>query len=143
MTRAPWGATSFELRQICKQKWRRPALDDFFKNKNWPVYVFRSVTHTCIKLFNIREGGGGKASEANFNTLARGYCKMYITACMYTHTHTCTHACTCKYILLNIHTPIHACRYTCTHACTCICMHTFIHLQHDMKIILNQSKRSL
>ena len=67
--------------------------------------------HRCRKLFNMG-GGGGKASEANFNTWGGGggYCKMYI------HVHACTHTC--------MHTHLHAAKFSYTHPW----MHPRIHL---------------
>ena len=71
--------------------------------------------------------GGGQASEANFN-MGEGIAKC-------TYTHTCMHihmyACTLMYMLINTH----SCMHTHMYACACICMHTFIYLHPDMKII--------
>ena len=63
--------------------------------------------HRRRKLFNMGGGGGGKASEANFNTWGGGGVLENVHTRMHTHTHVCIRI----YMLLNFHTPIHACTH--------------------------------
>ena len=79
------------------------------------------------KLFNI--GGGGQRCQLQY--LWRDIAKMYSHACMRTHIN--VHMKT-MYMLLNVHTPMHACTHICMHACTCRYIKTFIYLHSYMKI---------
>ena len=79
--------------------------------------------------------GMGKAREANFNTWGEGGCKLYIHACMHTHTQVCMH------MLLNVHTHMHVNTHThvCIHAHAYACIHaharSYLYIHPDMEII--------
>ena len=79
--------------------------------KRWPKIC--CLAHMRRKLFNI--GGGGGASDANFNTCGGILQKMYIQACMRTHinVHMKTH----------VHAPKFSYFHACMHAHTYVCMH--------------------
>ena len=68
----------------------------------------------CVGSFSILGGGGGQRCQLQY--LWRDIAKMYSHACMRTHIN--VHMKT-MYMLLNVHTPLHACM----HAHTYVCMH--------------------
>ena len=98
--------------------------------KRWPKNC--CFAHMRRKLFNIgRGGGGGGASDANLNT-----CGGILQKCTYKHAcaHTSMYIWKHMYMLLNVHTPMHACTDIYMHACTCRYIITIIYLHSYMKI---------
>ena len=87
--------------------------------KRWPKNC--CLAHMRRKLFNIG-GGGEKASDANFNTYGG-----ILQKCTYTHACAPTSMYIWKhmYMLLNFHTPMHACMHA--HTYVYACMHKQIH----------------
>ena len=86
----------------------------------------------CRKLFNIVCVWGGGEPAMPTSILVEGYCKNVHTS-MHAHTHQCTYE-KKMYMLLNAHTPMHACTHIFMHACTCRYIKTFMYLHSYMKI---------
>ena len=104
--------------------------------KNRTILNMSDINHMRRKLFNIVRGHTQRGQHQYFGG-GGVYCKMYIHACMHTHTHMYER----MYKLLNGQTPMHACTHTCMHAC--ICTHTIIHLNLDLKSIKSKQMISM
>ena len=100
--------------------------------KRWPKNC--CLAHMRRKLFNIGGGRGvvGKPAMPT-SILVEGYCKnVHTHACAQTSMYIWKH----MYMLLNIHTPMHACMHTHMYAC----MHMQIHQNNYIFTFLHENQ---